>query len=112
MFDTSRHLHFTRSLERFSIRLDELLERARLHSSQLPPELIDELAYTTGELMLVLTNHAGQHEEKLLQEVLSHARDLREHLRDHQFQSEQITDVCQNFSQEIARLLVDSKKAA
>ena len=112
MFDTYRQLHFARSLEHFSVRLDELLESARPHQSHLPAELIDEIAYTTGELMLVLTNHAGHQEDKLFQEVLSHARELREHLRDHQLRSEQITHACKSFSQEIARLLMESKKAA
>jgi hypothetical protein len=112
MSDNARHFHFTRSLEHFSTRLDELLETAHLHQSQLPPELIDEIAYTTGELMLVLTNHAGHQEEGVFQVVLSHARELREHLRNHQLKSEQITKACDTFSQEIGRLVMDSKKAA
>ncbi|HEY0543988.1 MAG TPA: hypothetical protein VGC91_01225 [Pyrinomonadaceae bacterium] len=112
MFDISRQLHFSRSLECFSSRLDELLDSARLHQSQLPPELIDDIAYTTGELMLVLTNHAGSQEDGLLHEVLSHAKTLRERLRGHQLQSDQVTKDCQSFCQEIARLVSDSKKAA
>lgn len=112
MFKTARHLHFISSLERLSVKLDELLDSARQHKSQLPPELIDEIAYTTGELMLVLTNHTGSLEDKLFQEVLTHARELRARLRDHRLRSEQITMACNNFSQEIWRLVSDSKKAA
>ena len=112
MFDLSRHLHFIRSLELFSTKLEALLDSARLQPSQLTPELIDDIAYITGELMLVLTNHSGSQKDALVQEVLSHARDLREHLRDHQLQTDQVTKDCHSFSQEIARLVSDSKKAA
>lgn len=112
MFDTARQLHFTRSLEHFSSRLDELLESARLHQSQLPPELIDEIAFTTGELMLVMTNYPGRHEDGLVREVLSHARSLRERLRVGESQDNQVTKDYDNFRQEIAQLVIDSKKAA
>jgi hypothetical protein len=112
VFDAARQLHFTRSLEHFSARLDELLNSARFHQSQLPPELIDEIAFTTGELMLVLTNHSSHQEEAAIQEALSHARSLRARLRANQPQGDQLTKDCDSFSQEIAQLLVDSKKAA
>jgi hypothetical protein len=112
VFDTARQLHFTRSLEHFSKRLDELLDSARFHQSQLPPELIDEIALTTGELMLVMTNHPGHHEDELISEVLAHARSLRERLRIGESQSNQMAKDCDSFRQEIAQLLRDSKKAA
>jgi hypothetical protein len=112
MFDVARQLHFTRSLEHFSQRLDELLESARPHQSQLPLELIDEIAFTTGELMLVMTNHPGHHEDELIHEVLSHARSLRERLRVNHHQGEDVAKDCDSFRQEIAQLLIDSKKAA
>jgi hypothetical protein len=112
VFDTARQLHFTRSLEYFSKRLDELLESARFHQSPLSPELIDEIAFTTGELMLVMMNYPGHHEDELIREVLSHARSLRERLRIGESQSDQVTKDCDSFRQEIAQLLRDSKKAA
>jgi hypothetical protein len=112
VFDTARQLHFTRSLEHFSRRLDELLESASFHTSGLPPELIDEIALTTGELMLVMTNYPGSHEDELIREVLSHARSLRERLRVGESQGNQVTKECDSFRQEIAQLLRDSKKAA
>jgi hypothetical protein len=112
VFDTARQLHFTRSLELFSRRLDDLLESARLHHSEIPPELVDEIAFTTGELMLVLTNHPDHHEDELIREVLSHARSLRDRLRVGGAQGGQVTLDCDNFRQEIAQLLRDSKKAA
>jgi hypothetical protein len=110
VFDTARQLHFTRSLEHFSARLEELLERVRSHQAPLPPELLDEIAFTTGELMLVLTNHSS--EDASIQEALSHAKNLREHLRVDQPQGEQVAKDCDSFSQEIAQLLINSKKAA
>ena len=112
MFDTARQLHFTRSLEHFSERLDELLESARLHQSQLPPELIDEIAFTTGELMLAMTNYPGHHEDELIREVLAHAKSLRERLRVGKSQDDQVRKDCNSFRQEIAQLVRDSKKAA
>src|SRR4051812_9044141 len=111
MFDTARQLHFTRSLEHFSTKLEELLEHARLQQSSLPPELADEIAFTTGELMIVLTNHTP-HEEKSVREALAHAKNLREHLRIDRPQSDQLAEDCDNFRREIARLVVESKKAA
>ena len=112
MFDVARQLHFTRSLEHFSQKLDELLDNARLHQSQLPLELIDEIAFTTGELMLVMTNHPGYHEDELIHEVLSHAKSLRERLRVGLSQGDQVTKDCDSFKREIVQLVRDSKKAA
>jgi pentose-5-phosphate-3-epimerase len=112
VFNTARQLHFTRSLEHFSMRLDELLESACLHQSQLPPELIDEIALTTGELMLVMTNYPGHHGDELIREVLSHAKSLRERLRVGESPGDQVTKDCDSFRQEVAQLLIDSKRAA
>jgi hypothetical protein len=112
VFDIARQLHFIRSLEHFSKRLDELLDSAHLHQSQLPPELIDEIAFTTGELMLVMTNHPGHHEDELINEVLTHARSLRDRLRVSESQSYEVAKDCDSFRREIAQLLIDSKKAA
>jgi hypothetical protein len=89
-----------------------LLDSARVHQSQLPPELIDEIALTTGELMLVMTNHPGHHKDELISEVLAHARSLRKRLRVGESQSFQMAKECNSFRREIAQLLVDSKKAA
>jgi hypothetical protein len=112
VFDVARQLHFTRSLEHFSRKLDELLESARLHQSQPPPELIDEIAFTAGELMLVMTNYPGHHEEELIREVLAHARSLRERLRMDILQGDEATKDCDSFRREVAQLMRDSKKAA
>jgi hypothetical protein len=110
VYDTARQLHFTRSLEYFSSKLDELIKSA--HQSSFNPELVDEIAFTIGELMLVMTNYPGHHEDELIREVLSHARSLRERLRIGESQGDQVTKDCDSFRQEIAQLLRDSKKAA
>lgn len=110
MFDTARQLHFTRSLERFSVRLEELLDCARLHQGPPSPELLDEIAFTTGELMIVLTNHSS--EDTSIQEALSHAKSLRERLRFDRTQDELVAKDFDSFRREIAKLVADSKKAA
>lgn len=112
MLDTTRHLHFTHSFERFAVRLNDLLINARLHQSALPPELLDEIAYTTGELTIVLMNHSGSKEEVLVKEVLSQAQTLRQHLRSKQLEGEQIIQAFDPFRQKIERLLSESKLAA
>jgi hypothetical protein len=112
VFGTARQLHFTRSLEHFSKKLDELLESARFHQAPLPPELVDEIAFTTGELMLVMTNYPSHQEDELIREVLSHAKSLRECLRVGESQCDEVAKDCDSFRQEIAQLLRDSKKAA
>jgi hypothetical protein len=112
VFDIARQLHFTRSLEHFSKRLDELLESACLDPLYMPPELIDEIAFITGELMLVMTNHPGHHEDESIRSVLSQAKSLRDRLRVGESQGDQVAKDCDSFRQEIAQLLIDSKKAA
>lgn len=89
-----------------------MLDSARLHQSQLPPELIDEIAFTTGELMLVMTNHPGHHENELIKDVLSHAKSLRDRLRLSDSQTNEVAKDCDSFRQEIAQLVIVSKKAA
>lgn len=111
MFEAARQLHFSRALERLRVRFDELLDSARSHPRCLPPELTDEIALTAGELMLVLTNHQG-HEEAAVREVLSHAKTLRQRLRADGPDQAQLTEDCDSFSREVARLAADSKRAA
>jgi hypothetical protein len=112
VFDVARQLHFIRSLKHFSKRLDELLESARLHQAQLPLELVDEIACTTGELMLVMKNYPHHHQEELICEMLSHAKSLRERLRVDHLHGDEVTKDCDSFRREIAQLVIDSKKAA
>jgi ABC-type Mn2+/Zn2+ transport system ATPase subunit len=112
MPDATRQLHFTHALERFYARLDELLASARLHSASLPPELLDEIAYVTGELTIVLTNHDGHQEEEPIKEVLALAQTLRRHLRSNQLKGEQIVQAFNPFREKIDKLLGGHQKAA
>ena len=70
MSDAMRQLHFSHALERFSARLDELLLSARPYQLNLQPELLDEIAYVSGELTIVLTNH-DRDEEESIKEIVS-----------------------------------------
>jgi hypothetical protein len=112
MTNTSRHLHFTYSLEHYSGLLNELLSSARLHQTNLPTELLDEIAYTTGELMLVLMNHDEYQEEGLVKDVLTLAQTLRQHLRSNQLKGEQVVQAFEHFRQKIDLLIFGQKQAA
>jgi hypothetical protein len=113
MPDNIYHLYFSRSLERFSARLDELLTSARGLRSQLTPEMRDEIAYITGELMVVLMDYRAAHQEdESLKEALAHAQLLHGHLRTQQLQDDQITHTCETFRHEIDLLIRQSKRAA
>lgn len=112
MLDISRHLHFTKALERFSARLNELLASARLQQSSLPSELLDEIAYTTGELTIVLMNHSGEEDRELVKEVLSQAQQLRQRLRSNQLKGEQIIQAFDPFREKIDALLGGHRQAA
>lgn len=113
MPDTLQHLYFSSSLTRFSTRLDELLLNARRQQSNLTPELIDEIAYTTGELMVVLMDyHAANQEDGFLKDALVHAQQLHHHLRSHQLEAGQVAESCSAFRHEIDLLIRQSKRAA
>lgn len=113
MYDTSHQLQVNRTLERFSEQLDELLSKARRHQLQLPPELLDEIAATTGEIMLVLMNFQENIQtDALLHEALSHANRLRQHLRSRQFRDEDIAAAFSDLKQDVERLVYVSKRAA
>lgn len=112
MSDATRQLHFAHALERFSARLDELLLRTRTYRLSLPPELLDEIAYVTGELTIVLTNHDGHQAEEPIKEVLELAQTLRQRLRSNQLRGEQIIEAFDPFREKIDKLLVGHKKAA
>lgn len=113
MPDNIYHLYFSRSLERFSARLDDLLSSIRGRPSQLTPEMTDELAYITGELMVVLMDYRAAHQEdESLKEALAHAQLLRRHLRTQQLQDDQIARTCATFRHQIDLLIRQSKRAA
>ena len=112
MLDTARQLHFTHALEHFSAKLNDLLLSVRHHPLNLTPELLDEIAYVTGELTIVLTNHDGHQVEESIKEVLSLAKTLRQCLRSNQLKGEQIVQAFNPLREKIDKLLVGNKKAA
>ena len=111
MTDIARQLHFNHALEHFSVRLNELLSSVRQPPASLPPELLDEIAYVTGELTIVLTNHDGCQEESI-KELLALAQTLRQRLRSNQLRGEQIVQAFNPFREKIDKLLDEHKKAA
>lgn len=112
MSDAARQLHFNKALERFSARLNELLLNARSYQSSLPIELLDEVAYVTGELTIVLTNHDEHQDEGPIKEVLILAQSLRRHLRSNQLGGEQLIQAFDSFKDKIEQLLGRDKMAA
>lgn len=112
MLDTARQLHFTHSLNHFSAKLGDLLSITRHYLPNLTPELLDEIAYVTGELTIVLTNHDHHQEEGSIKEVLLLAKSLRQRLRSDQLQGEQIVQAFNPLREKIDQLLVGQKKAA
>lgn len=74
--------------------------------------LIDEIAFTKGELMLVMINHTGGHENELISEALANAKRLRECLRVGVSQGHQVTKECASFWQGVTQLVIDSERAA
>lgn len=76
-------------------------------------ELLDEIAATTGEIMLALMNfQENRQTDALLHEVLSHAGNLRQHLRSRQFRDEEIAEAFGSFKQEVEHLIRESRRAA
>jgi hypothetical protein len=113
MYETSHQLQVNRMLERFSEQLDQLLSKAHQYKFQLPPELLDDIAATTGEIVLVLMNfQENVQTDALLREALSHANRLRQHLRSRQIRDEEITVAFDGLKQEVERLVHVSRRAA
>lgn len=114
MQDILRHQRFTRELGRFSDRLDDLmLELRRFEPGQLPAELLDEMASTLGELMLVLVEHKdGDGATNSTGRAASDARHLREAVRLGQIQSGQITEALGAIRQELGVVIHQDKQAA
>lgn len=114
MPDNIHHLYFSSSLTRFSARLEDLLSGLRHQQSPPSPEMIDEIAYTIGELMVVLMDyHAANQKDEAVKETLAHAQHLRTHFRSSQLRpSQDVAKSCDIFSREIDLLIRQSKRAA
>jgi hypothetical protein len=114
MQDAIYHQRFTQSLERFSARLDDLLlEVRRFEPSLIPAELLDEIASTLGELMLVLIEHKNiDGVTGFAGRAASNARHLRETLRLGQLQPKQFTEAITALLQELGDVIHQDKQAA
>jgi hypothetical protein len=114
MHDTFHQQHFTHLLKRFSDRLDDLLLEVRQYEPQsMPIELLDEVATTTGELMLVLKDHlSGQQTSQLSQQVASHAGHLRADVRSRELPNDQLAIAIRNLSEEVNLIIREDKRAA
>lgn len=114
MPDASRHNRLTRLLEQISTRLEDLqVEVRRTEAQPLPPELIDEIASTAGELILILADHRSAHQTgKPEQAAASHANLLREGVRRRQLHREQIAEAVHTLTQEVSLIINKDKRAA
>lgn len=114
MHNAARHQRLTNLLERFSERLEELLLEVRRYETHFPPpELIDEIASTTGELMLVLVEHRNIHKtEETAPTVISHAQRLREGMRSRELRRDQIAEAVHALTQEVSLIIRKDKRAA
>lgn len=114
MQDILRHQRFTRELGRFSDRLDDLmLELRRFEPAHVPAELLDEMASTLGELMLVLIEHKdGDGAKTSTGRAASDAQHLREAMRLGQLQYSQITEALGTLRQELGVVIHEDKQAA
>lgn len=114
MTDALHSQRLTHLLEHFSEQLDELLRQLRQHDSQdLPVELLDEIAATTGELMLVLLDYQSAHKSaELVREVISHAQGLRYSLRSQKIQTEDLKADVSSFNEDVGLIIRESKLAA
>ena len=114
MGDASYHFLLARRLARFSARLDELIKEVGRHDSQhLPPELVDELAVTTGEITLVLMEHlASRRTDDLVRQALSDALRLKEGARSRDPQRTHLEEAASVLTQEVEQIIRDDKRAA
>ena len=109
-----RQQRFTQLLESFSARIGGLLEETGRHRSEdLPVELLDELAGTMGELLIVLTDYQSFHgEDHLTRRVISDAQLLRESIRSRLLQSEQLVAAVGALADEVYQIIREDKRAA
>lgn len=114
MPDTLRQQRFTRRLQQFSSKLDDLLIQVRSFEPQLlPVELIDEMATTTGELLLVLIDHQSVFgTDDLMHRVISDAQHLREKMRSRLLERGQLAEAVSALTEEVNLIIREDKRAA
>ena len=114
MLDARHQQRLTRQLESFSTRLEDLIAEARRHEAQgLPSELIDEIASTTGELMLALIDHQSAYApEESTHKAAFDAQRLREDVRSERLPVGQIAEAAETLRRELDHIIRDDKQAA
>jgi DNA-binding transcriptional regulator GbsR (MarR family) len=114
MSDTAHQQRLTNQLQSSSDKLEELLAHVRdFGPGAFPAELSDEIATTAGELMVVLMEYQSAHRsEELIQEVITHARNLRALLRSDKFRPELLSQAIYTFTREVDQIIRESKLAA
>ena len=114
MLDARHQQRLTRQLESFSGRLEDLIAEARRYEAQgLPSELIDEIASTTGELMLALIDHQSAYApEESTHKAAFDAQRLREDVRSERLPVGQIAEAAETLRREIDHIIREDKQAA
>ena len=114
MLDARRQQRLTRQLQSFSGRLEDLIAEVRRHEAHgLPSELIDEIASTTGEVMLALIDHQSAYPpEAFTQKAAFDAQRLREDVRSERLPVEQIATAVEILRREIDHIIREDKQAA
>ena len=106
----AHHHFYLNKLYQFPAHLEELLLDLRGTSEDiLPLELVDEIAVTAGEIMLLLADHG---EDALVQETLNDARQLREVARIPLQARVQLVEAGAVLTKDVARIIREEKRVA
>jgi hypothetical protein len=94
----------------FSGHLEELSSALSVYRDEAaPPELVDEIAVTAGEIMLLLAAHS---DDELIRETLEDARRLRQAARTLQPAQTQLVETVTVLTNDVARIIHAEKRAA
>jgi hypothetical protein len=103
----------TSSLEQYCARLEELCTQVRRSLPTLSAELLDEVAGTIGELMLVLIQLQNAHPaEETIRHAVSDAQQIREAVRTEHSQHDEIALAVNLLMSEVDQIIHDEKQAA
>lgn len=106
---THHHYHLDK-LSQFSIHLEDLCsDLAGSREDPPSPELIDEIAVTAGEIMLLLAAHT---DDKLVRGTLDDARRLREAARTLQPERSMLMEAGAALTKDVAQIIREEKRAA
>jgi hypothetical protein len=101
------------SLTLLSVRLSELVAEARLATQPLPPELLDEIASSAGELMLLLAGLKGEHPaDELVAQAIADAQRIREAVRSQRLERGCLEDETDELRREVEEIVRCDRRAA